>query len=268
MALTSSLPYFFSLFFFFFFILFIREPYKIKLELLLNFIIFIVFFSLYSITFVQFYHNIIEYKTFPSIHLIYFFLICNTFISIYLNFIQTFNFCCCCQRKKNTKNYPAGYLEIDKQKYLYEITNEEKNHKFYNEAYLKSVLENPISNNYFYEFCKTEWSTENIILWAKLKEYKTIDTEGKLKMNLYIVENFIDNGSPFEVNISAEKKLFIINNKEALKSETNIYIFDDILLEIEKNLLDTWTRFVDSNLFIKMQKDLLKNQIEIKAGVI
>jgi hypothetical protein len=282
LGILIALPQFFVLFIFLLIVLPIKEPFKIKLELFLNVIIFCLWGLTYCITFFSFYSQYIDYYI-PSNLFLYLYFSMSSTVNVLIPILETFDFlypCKLCCRKKKTdirkskKHQSIRFLTTnDKEKYLnYMINNvvddaDIDSFNFNTENHLISVLENVETIQYFKEFCGLEWSSENIICYIKFKEWLLItDLDKKIESAQVIIHSFIETKSLFEINISFESRDSIL--KKAINLSSNIdIIFSDLEKELLSIMIDTWSRFVHSHNFKRMQKELSKKNFLKDIGL-
>jgi hypothetical protein len=97
----------------------------------------------------------------------------------------------------------------------------------------------------FKEFAKKEWSTENIQFFEQVEKYKKIwHSKFAEKRAKEIVQNYVEAGSPLEVNLSGEVRKttkYKVNNFKEFKDGYKI-IFDDAIKETKRNMRDTFAR--------------------------
>lgn len=135
-------------------------------------------------------------------------------------------------------------------------------YRFFRDKFLKSPVLNfeddisdPIVHQIFFNFCKTEWSVENILSHDQILEYQS-KPSSDLAYEIY--DKYLEEGALCEVNVSrGECKLV----KEMMdRGEFNPSLFDDILKTIMINLSDTYSRFIftDEYSSVKKQKSEMK----------
>jgi hypothetical protein len=133
---------------------------------------------------------------------------------------------------------------------------------------LTSCLKNPEVLKLFKEYCKKEWSNENLQLYEEIIIFQTtIKFEMKIELFNSIVKSYILRNSPYEVNInesmSKEKLINLYKSNDDEKKALND-VFDYVLDEILINLQDTFFRFKNSNMYHKYSsyKDFTDNLLE------
>jgi hypothetical protein len=116
----------------------------------------------------------------------------------------------------------------------------------------------------FKKFSKREWSLENILFYEDVQKYENISNVKYAKRrSMEIYKNFIEVGSPLEVNLSGpvRKNLKLkINNFDEFK-EFYAGFFADATKEAKRNMRDTFSRIVSSLEFSKWRESS-KNLIE------
>jgi hypothetical protein len=106
----------------------------------------------------------------------------------------------------------------------------------------------------FKEFAKTEWSSENVLFYEEVMKYQGIKKyKAAKKLAKQIKDNFIENGSALEVNLSGETRRLTKKRIEEFKmyrrySKFN-NIFDESLKETKRNMRDTFARIRTSPQF-------------------
>jgi hypothetical protein len=97
----------------------------------------------------------------------------------------------------------------------------------------------------FREFAKKEWSSENIQFFEQVEKYKKIwNSKFAEKRAKEIVQNYVEVGSPLEVNLSGDVRKttkYKVNNFKEFKEGYKI-IFDDAIKETKRNMRDTFAR--------------------------
>jgi hypothetical protein len=105
----------------------------------------------------------------------------------------------------------------------------------------------------FLEFARNENSSESILIWLKIQEFKQLSENNELEINARtIYESFLKPKSDYEVNIPNEKKEMIfkrINDNEITKG-----MFSEVEILILDNLVDPFLRFKKSKFFPKEKK--------------
>jgi len=72
----------------------------------------------------------------------------------------------------------------------------------YDSSTLEAVLDHPLGYQDFFGFLAKEWSTENLLFWKQVNEYKVIaDPEQRTKKAQAIYETFIRENAIYEVNL-------------------------------------------------------------------
>jgi hypothetical protein len=99
----------------------------------------------------------------------------------------------------------------------------------------------------FKEYSKKEWSTENVLFFEEVLKYQQIKKfKNAQKHALHIKDSYLEMGSPFEVNLSADVRKFTKTKVEELQtrvSDSNyLSIFDEAMKETKRNMSDTFAR--------------------------
>jgi len=72
----------------------------------------------------------------------------------------------------------------------------------YDSSSLEAVLANPVGYQDFFGFLAKEWSTENLLFWKQVNEYKVIvNQEQRTKKAQAIYETFVRENAIYEVNL-------------------------------------------------------------------
>jgi hypothetical protein len=194
------------------------------------------------------------------------------------DFLFVFKLCCGKREKaelrKSKKHQSIRFLTTnEKERYLDYMIGHKTDKSdidsinFNSENHLISVIENVETVKYFKEFCGLEWSSENIICYIKLKEwYLLTDLEKKINMAEVIINSFIEPESTFEINISHDSRDFVLNKSNNLSVNIDV-IFINLETELIAVMMDTWSRFIVSNSFKKMQKELSKKNFLKEIGL-
>jgi hypothetical protein len=103
-------------------------------------------------------------------------------------------------------------------------------------------------------FAKKEWSMENVQFYEQVEKYKKIwNFKFAEKRAMEIFKNFVEAGSPLEVNLSSEvrkqTKMKVYDFKDY--KEGYKIIFDDAIKETKRNMKDTFSRIVKTEEFNK-----------------
>lgn len=126
-------------------------------------------------------------------------------------------------------------------------TNLEDEHSF------KAILENPITLVYYKSFLDKRLCSENLRFWIVINNYheKFENINPDYAMKIY--KKYIEDGSEYEVNVSASQKRKI---KDLLdKNKINIDIFDEAQNEIFKLMItNDFDKFVHSDMYTEAKK--------------
>jgi hypothetical protein len=119
--------------------------------------------------------------------------------------------------------------------YRFLKTKHSKSDKFVESKFENMLLDSDLRD----EFKK--FSAENLLCYDDILIFKSLDTEEsrKLKAN-EIKEIYLLSDSIREVNVKNSKSLldFITNG------EIQVDLFDEIILELKANMVDTYSRFI------------------------
>ncbi|KAF0980016.1 hypothetical protein FDP41_001169 [Naegleria fowleri] len=168
------------------------------------------------------------------------------------------------------------------------------------------MFHDEVCQKYFKEWCELEFSAENFLfLYFAEKVYHLVpshtldDIQKKLAVLDKLSDNFIVNGAPFELNLSALRETkespsggnalrengVIVSGVGATtvtlntaKPRDSVFIqewnekhteqlktiLDDVEITCNYNLQDTWSRFILSTNFVEMVKELKKFEDDMK----
>jgi len=118
----------------------------------------------------------------------------------------------------------------------------------YDSSSLEAVLANPVGYQDFFGFLAKEWSTENLLFWKQVNDYKEIvNQEERTKKAQAIYETFVRENAIYEVNlpdtIRSELRRTIEQNLG--QSDVQFDLFDSAQNEIFSLMSnDSFTRFM------------------------
>lgn len=120
-----------------------------------------------------------------------------------------------------------------------------------------AVLSDDASLIKFSQFCEKKFCSENLTFWQAVQEFKTLDEiERKDKANALINE-YIVNGAPLQINLDCAVVKRILANKEGSSVPTELfkdaenYVFTLMEMDVYPN-------------FLKEQKRLEEQQVELE----
>jgi hypothetical protein len=106
---------------------------------------------------------------------------------------------------------------------------------------LDDVLNNAETNKLFVEYCKIEYSVENVSCWSEIQTYKKSKTTPEFATEIYF-KYFNGASSIMEVNVTSTEAKQIKNEIAQLNCTSTL--FDKVESTIKGNLADTYTRFI------------------------
>ena len=121
------------------------------------------------------------------------------------------------------------------------------------------ILRHEIGYQLLVEYCKQEFSLENVLLWKELESIRTenllMTTEERKHTLKYLKETYIDNNSERQLNISHKPradflKVAQMEEPDAAEAEE---AFKKLYSACMLNLSDTMTRFCASELYLNFQ---------------
>jgi hypothetical protein len=124
-------------------------------------------------------------------------------------------------------------------------------------------LNHPNLKIHFKIFCKQEWSLENYLIWNDLQEWKKLKSVEKRKeMAMEIYETYLQVGSSLEVNITrvAANEVKKDLDEDSLEEDT----FRGILILIENNLSDTYSRFIHTKEYLMFEKKKNEKRLAVE----
>lgn len=240
----------------------VKEEFGIKMEMfwiLLIWIFFMILFILMST--IPYWNRVLEYY-FSAVWNIVLACFVSNIVGILIPTLKTFN----C-RKRKVKQAEG---KVDHQTLLKYMAKDHKDdpspmaHDFHTSSHMDSVLGHKVASTFLKQYCAREWSSENILFLEQIRDFKTLkEQEDKLKYANIIYNTFLSNNATLELNTNKKRKDEVneIIKKANIDStiEISSEIFKDIETDIHQLMLDTWTRFIDSDLFPKMREALLQS---------
>jgi hypothetical protein len=114
------------------------------------------------------------------------------------------------------------------------------------------------------KYCEAEFSVENARAYDDSTKYRDIkDPNEKIKLANHIYDSYVaDHNSLLHVNTSQSVRLSLAEKMTKLPESPNTSeldtLFEDFELEVKKNLLDTFSRFMVSDDFavLETEKDV------------
>jgi hypothetical protein len=153
------------------------------------------------------------------------------------------------------KSIPKNQLKIVYQKYDWSLnakTLKEETEDV--KIDFEKIKKDKIYRDYFYKFCQTEYSTENLDCYDELNNFDSIvDNDEKTQFGKLIFEKYVEFESPKQLNInSVTVELYrdIFNEGKILTEK-----FVKLRREIEFIMVDSYTRFRFSKYYDKMLED-------------
>lgn len=116
------------------------------------------------------------------------------------------------------------------------------------------TLNDSLAREFFTEFVKNEWASENIVCYDDIQKYKSETKENK-KQSAQNIFNLYLNGasSQLEVNVPRSE-----NDKVKQKLESGEELKDDLFEGIENNVIinlcDNYSRFIKTNEYLSLKK--------------
>jgi hypothetical protein len=246
-------------------LLFVKEEFKIRQELFFNMIIWSVFGLMWLLmALIPEWNRTYEYY-FSAIWPIVFACFFSNFVAIAVPIIRTFK----CSRKKKRENRESltengkllSYMTYDHSK----LTDDQNAKDFNSIAHLLAVLENSNANSFLGDYCKREWSSENFLFIEQLYLYKNLNKRSEqLYYGNLIYDTFLSRSASLELNISQRLRSAVRNKLDEIQKDTTSEelvesnLFSDVENSIINLMLDTWGRFLNSDLFQKMKEHLKK----------
>jgi len=105
---------------------------------------------------------------------------------------------------------------------------------------IEQLLTNEEFHDMFYEFTKSEWSTENLVCYDDIIDFEKNGNKEKaeMMMNLYF------NGASSELEVNVPGTLLVSIKENLQKNEIDKKMFNEIKNVVVSNLLDTNSRFI------------------------
>jgi hypothetical protein len=146
--------------------------------------------------------------------------------------------------------------------YRFIKTKHSKSDKFVESKFENMLLDSDLKDE-FKKFCIKEFSPENLLCYDDILIFKSLDTEEsrKLKAN-EIKEIYLLSDSIREVNVKNSKSLL----DSITNGEIQVDLFDEIILELKANMVDTYSRFIVDPEYENHQekRTLLKNLVDVQ----
>lgn len=125
-------------------------------------------------------------------------------------------------------------------------------------------LVDPVARQWFQEFLINEFSVENVLFWNEVQDYKKIaNPEDINTVATRIFEQYIVEGSPFQVNLSHE---CVTHTRELLSSALDTKIFSVAEEEVLDLMKEAYPRFQHSPFGIKLRKELNNKNFDLHAA--
>jgi class 3 adenylate cyclase len=117
------------------------------------------------------------------------------------------------------------------------------------EIKLAQVLSDGKLQQNFQDFCQNEHSKENVLLWNSIQRYKQIQSSDERRQAVSEMnEKYLLLNGLYTVNINERLKKRISDELENNSSEFSVQLFDEIQIELELVMKDSFKRFRDSEL--------------------
>eukprot|EP01080_Neovahlkampfia_damariscottae_P006368 gene6368-10375_t len=117
----------------------------------------------------------------------------------------------------------------------------------------------------FLEFAQSEWSQENVLCYRDIQKFNraTKDKKADLAFNIYYIYLNGQN-SPAEINIDSKTcaELYHQINDESCKFDSET--FSLIMKAVRINIADTWSRFCLTDIFAKYEKNSEFQNVQLK----
>jgi ABC-type multidrug transport system fused ATPase/permease subunit len=103
----------------------------------------------------------------------------------------------------------------------------------------------------FKQFTIKEFSVENVLLYYEIAKYKKVSENNKIKFFEYIFSTYLEDKAALQVNLpkdvleNLKKKLKQVESTKSVPEN----LWEDVMVELHQNLLDTYSRFYDSKEF-------------------
>eukprot|EP01080_Neovahlkampfia_damariscottae_P007558 gene7558-11881_t len=249
-------------------LLFVKEEFKIRQELFLNMIIWSVFgFIWLLMALIPQWNREYEYY-FSAIWSIVFACFLSNFVAIAIPIIRTFTW----NKRKKKRVMDRDSMTENRKLLLYMTYDHSKivddaNAKDFNTlSHLLAVIESS-SSHYLGDYCKREWSSENFLFIEQLNLYKNLKKRSEqIYYGNLIFDTFLSKSADLELNISQRLRTAVRNRLDEAQKEPDIeeLISNELFYDVESSIinlmLDTWGRFLTSDLFQKMKENLKKTE--------
>ncbi|KAL0491368.1 hypothetical protein AKO1_009880 [Acrasis kona] len=119
---------------------------------------------------------------------------------------------------------------------------------------IQSTLDDPAARNELKKYAVNSFCPEDILCWEDIQVYKEFKGEYEiLKKGREIVKNYLNSGSPMELNLpdpvkfkdDIEEKLNFMSDEELedQKNESLLNVFDELQTQVVINMADVFKRF-------------------------
>jgi hypothetical protein len=137
------------------------------------------------------------------------------------------------------------------------------------------IRTDPVYRDYFYQYCKSEFSTENIDLWVDISFFERINKFNVKKkyqygffyflkiLAKYLFHTYMEINSIKQININAQLVHYyrdILENDEHKILDENF--FNLVKKELEFIMVDTFSRFKFSSLYNEMLEEYVINDLK------
>ncbi|KAJ3120874.1 hypothetical protein HK098_004190 [Nowakowskiella sp. JEL0407] len=114
----------------------------------------------------------------------------------------------------------------------------------------ETVLRNKIALRYFIEFCMDEFMVENLLFWLEVEIFQSTLPEHRIIHANYIVQLFLLDSSPFQINLPAEVRKEI---EYPFRNAPGITMFDEAQYHISGIMrAHSYSRFEKSERFLNL----------------
>jgi hypothetical protein len=126
---------------------------------------------------------------------------------------------------------------------------------------LETVLNDKVLHDMFSDFCKHEFSLENLYFKMAIMEYKVSIEDERSKLVKGIITRFMTPSSPFEVNLPGQilQKFYGLGERMIFSAD----LFAECELEVTRNLHDTFARFQFSGEYLAHKSKMLSLGVKI-----
>eukprot|EP00761_Pharyngomonas_kirbyi_P004905 gb/GECH01004910.1/.p1 GENE.gb/GECH01004910.1/~~gb/GECH01004910.1/.p1 ORF type:complete len:459 (+),score=87.88 gb/GECH01004910.1/:1-1377(+) len=118
--------------------------------------------------------------------------------------------------------------------------------------------------NTFLDFCKRQFTIENILFWKEVQEFKKSSSDEARHQFRHIVNTYLIRDAPLSLNMPHQQEDWATKEFESLEEGKASEVFDSLLTECERNMLDSFIRFKQSQDYVRHLRVMQQQDIVLK----